>query len=294
MRIFLAAEALFTLGYFLLPPSGLKAASYAALGLSAVAALVVGARIYRPRQPLAWYLLAAGLFMLTAGDTINNGYEWVLQTEAPFPSSADVVYLAFFPLLAAGLLLLVRARTPGRDRTSLIDAVIIATGVGPAVVDLPDRPLRQGARPDDAAAAGLDRLPGPGRRAVGGGGAPVAGRQPEHGRLPAAHREPAGPAHRRHGVRPEPADCRLGPWRRPRPRLGRLLPQPGRGRAAPVDAVAVGAGRPADPPAHLAAAHPADRGDPDGAGHAGHPDGQAPADRRRASTPPARWCCSCC
>jgi hypothetical protein len=48
--MFLAAEALFTLGYFLLPPSAPKAVSYAALGLSAVAAVVVGVHIYRPSQ----------------------------------------------------------------------------------------------------------------------------------------------------------------------------------------------------------------------------------------------------
>ncbi|HEV8425882.1 MAG TPA: sensor histidine kinase [Actinomycetes bacterium] len=130
MRSFLAAEAIFILGYFLLPPSGLKTASYTALGLSSVVALVVGARIHRPRQPLAWYLLAGGLLALTVGDTINNSYEWVLHVEAPFPSLADAVYLAFYPLLAPGLLLLVRARTPGHDRSSLIDAIIIATGVG--------------------------------------------------------------------------------------------------------------------------------------------------------------------
>jgi signal transduction histidine kinase len=130
LRSFLGAGALFTIGYFLLPPSALKATSYAALGLSAVAAVVVGVRTYRSRQPLAWYLLAGGLFMLTAGDTINYTYDWVLRTEVPFPSLADVVYLTCFLLLAAGLLLLVRARTPGRDRTSLIDAIIIATGAG--------------------------------------------------------------------------------------------------------------------------------------------------------------------
>jgi signal transduction histidine kinase len=54
----------------------------------------------------------------------------VLLTEAPFPSPVDVVYLAVYPLQAAALLLLVRAQTPGRDRTSLIDAVIVATGAG--------------------------------------------------------------------------------------------------------------------------------------------------------------------
>jgi diguanylate cyclase len=50
--------------------------------------------------------------------------------EVPFPSVADGLYLAFYPILAAGLLLLVRGRAPGRDAASLIDATIITTGVG--------------------------------------------------------------------------------------------------------------------------------------------------------------------
>jgi signal transduction histidine kinase len=130
LRVFLATEAILAVAYFLLPPSAAKAACYTGLGLAAVAALVAGVRIYRPRRPLAWYLLAGGQLLFSAGDTINNTYQWVLEVEAPFPSLADAVYLGFFPLLAGGLLLLIRARTPGRDRTSLIDAVIIATGVG--------------------------------------------------------------------------------------------------------------------------------------------------------------------
>jgi signal transduction histidine kinase len=130
MRIYLAVEAVLAVGYFLIPPSPLKAITYAVLGLVAAVAVVAGARIFRPRQALAWYLLAAGLVLLMTGDTVNGVYEWVLRVEAPFPSVADAIYVAFFAVLAAGLLLLVRARTPGRDRTSLIDAVIIATGVG--------------------------------------------------------------------------------------------------------------------------------------------------------------------
>ncbi len=130
LRFFLATEAAFALGYFLLQPSVLKTASYTGLGLTSAIAVFVGARTHKPRQSFAWYLIAAGLVMLTLGDTINNGYEWVLKTEAPFPSLADVVYLAFYPLLVPGLLLLVRAQNPGRDRASLIDAIIIATGVG--------------------------------------------------------------------------------------------------------------------------------------------------------------------
>jgi signal transduction histidine kinase len=130
MRVFLAVEAILTAGYFLMPPSSAKAACYSAVGVSSAAALVVGVRTYRPRRPLAWYLLAAGQLLFTSGDTINSAYQWVLKTEVPFPSSADVVYLACFLFLAGGLLQFARAQTPGRDRTSLIDAVIIATGAG--------------------------------------------------------------------------------------------------------------------------------------------------------------------
>ena len=54
----------------------------------------------------------------------------MLGLEVPFPSIADAFYLVFYPVLAAGLLLLVGGRAPGRDAASLIDATIITTGVG--------------------------------------------------------------------------------------------------------------------------------------------------------------------
>jgi signal transduction histidine kinase len=129
-RVFLAAELLLGVVYFALPASLLRAVVYCSLGLGMVAALVVGARLYRPSRPLAWYLMAAGQLSFTAGDAINYTYEWVLQVEAPYPSVADGFYLACYPLLAAGLLLLVRGRAPGRDFASLIDATIITTGLG--------------------------------------------------------------------------------------------------------------------------------------------------------------------
>jgi diguanylate cyclase (GGDEF)-like protein len=51
-------------------------------------------------------------------------------TRAPFPSVADGFYLAGYPVLAVGLLILIRGRISGRDRAGLIDAAIIATGLG--------------------------------------------------------------------------------------------------------------------------------------------------------------------
>jgi signal transduction histidine kinase len=129
-RIFLAVELVLAAGYFVLSPSALRAVVYCAIELGTVAALVIGARIWRPSRPLAWYLLAGGQLSFTIGDAINYTYEWVLHLEAPYPSVADGFYLACYLLLAAGLLLLVRGRVPGRDWASLIEATIIATGVG--------------------------------------------------------------------------------------------------------------------------------------------------------------------
>jgi signal transduction histidine kinase len=129
-RIFLAVELLLGVTYFLLPDSLLRAVVYCCLGLGMVAAVVVGVHLWRPSKPVAWYLLAAGQLSFTAGDAINYTYQWVLEVEPPFPSVADGFYLACYALLAAGLLLLVRERAPGRDVASLIDATVITTGIG--------------------------------------------------------------------------------------------------------------------------------------------------------------------
>jgi signal transduction histidine kinase len=130
MRAFLAAEVILTVGYFALPPSAAKAVCYTLMGLLAASALVAGVRLYQPSLPLAWYLLAAGQLLFSIGDTINNTYGWILHVEAPFPSIADPIYLSVYVIQVNGLLLLIRAQTPGRDRSSLIDAVIVATGLG--------------------------------------------------------------------------------------------------------------------------------------------------------------------
>jgi signal transduction histidine kinase len=47
-----------------------------------------------------------------------------------FPSVADVFYLAVYPFLMAGLLLLIRSRSPGADRASLLDALVVTVGIG--------------------------------------------------------------------------------------------------------------------------------------------------------------------
>jgi diguanylate cyclase (GGDEF)-like protein/PAS domain S-box-containing protein len=100
------------------------------IALSSPIAILIAVRIWRPEDPTPWYLFALGLACFVGGDVIAYNYEALFMRELPFPSSADVLYLAVYPCLIAGILLLVRRRTPGRDRDSVIDSLIVAIGVG--------------------------------------------------------------------------------------------------------------------------------------------------------------------
>ncbi len=117
IRAFVAAEALAAVGYFGPPPTAAKAACYAVLGAAPVVALVAGVRRYRPAQPLAWHLLAAGQGLFILGDTVNNLDAWVLRGATP-SSLVDPLYLAVYPLQAAGLLLLIRSAPGPRAATA--------------------------------------------------------------------------------------------------------------------------------------------------------------------------------
>jgi diguanylate cyclase (GGDEF)-like protein len=128
-RLYFLLGALAALPIVAIPDSWWYTAWYDTLGLSAVAAILVGVQRNRPRTRGTWWWLAAGQLLFVVGDLLFDLHERVWHTEA-FPSAADGFYLAGYVPLAVGLLLLIRARTPGRDRASLIDATIIATGLG--------------------------------------------------------------------------------------------------------------------------------------------------------------------
>jgi diguanylate cyclase len=128
-RLYLLVGALATLPIVAIPESWWYTAWYDSIGLSAVVAVLVGVRVNRPGTRVTWWLLAVGQLLFVVGDVLFDLHERVWETDA-FPSAADGFYLAGYLPLTAGLVLLVRARTPGRDRASLIDATIIATGLG--------------------------------------------------------------------------------------------------------------------------------------------------------------------
>ncbi|HYH92473.1 MAG TPA: GGDEF domain-containing protein [Candidatus Saccharimonadales bacterium] len=98
---------------------------YDVIGASAVAAAFVGIWVLRPDRALPWLLMAWGQALFVAGDLVWNYYE--LVGEDPFPSTADALYLAGYPLIALGLLLLIRRRVAGGDRGGVLDAGILTT-----------------------------------------------------------------------------------------------------------------------------------------------------------------------
>jgi diguanylate cyclase (GGDEF)-like protein len=128
-RRYLLVGALATLPIVIIPDSWWYTAWYDAIGLSAVAAILIGVRANRPRTRGTWWLLAVGQLLFVVGDLLFDLHERVWESDA-FPSVADGFYLSGYVPLTVGLVLLIHARTPGRDRASLIDATIIATGLG--------------------------------------------------------------------------------------------------------------------------------------------------------------------
>ena len=117
-------------GYFLIPSRAAQNVAFGAFGAACVALILVGVRVHRPERPGVWLLIAAGQALFVAGDFVWTVYEEFLHQDAPAFSAADLFYLGGYPFVAAGLVLLVRRRSPGQDRRSLIDATVVAVGIG--------------------------------------------------------------------------------------------------------------------------------------------------------------------
>jgi diguanylate cyclase (GGDEF)-like protein/PAS domain S-box-containing protein len=127
---YLAGTSALTGLYLFAPPLAGNGPLINALGLSGVVAIVVGIRMHKPSARAAWWLFAAGQLLFFSGDLYTYSYPKLFGADVGFPSIGDALYLAVYPLLMAGLFVLVRRRNPRRDRTALIDALILTIGVG--------------------------------------------------------------------------------------------------------------------------------------------------------------------
>lgn len=99
---------------------------YDAVVIAAAVACLLRARAV-PRERGAWLLIGGAVFCWGAGEVYWT--QAILDhPEPPYPSPADAFYLAFYPLAAAGLGLLVRARADELDWRRWTDAAIAALG----------------------------------------------------------------------------------------------------------------------------------------------------------------------
>jgi len=129
--LYLATVAVVTAGYLAGPLNA--GPVFTVVGASAVVAILVGAAKGPRESRLPWLWFAAGQALFVSGDVLAYNYTRLFGGELPFPSIADPLYLGVYPSLVAGLLLIIRRRSPGRDRLSLIDALIVTVGVGTGV-----------------------------------------------------------------------------------------------------------------------------------------------------------------
>jgi diguanylate cyclase (GGDEF)-like protein len=125
----LSAGALAAAAYFALPAGSFEqSVFYSVIGIGFVVASAAVIARRRPPGSLGWLLMVLGQLAFVIGDLI-----WTIFSfwgEDPFPSVADIAYLAGYPLIALGLAVAIRRRVAGGDRASLLDGAILATGAG--------------------------------------------------------------------------------------------------------------------------------------------------------------------
>jgi diguanylate cyclase (GGDEF)-like protein/PAS domain S-box-containing protein len=104
---------------------------WGSMGVGAAVAIVVGVIRNRPTRPAAWIVVALGVATFASGDISYDVLTDFLHERNPYPSVADVFYLATYLLLAAGLIMMVRSRRRrDSDTGAALDALIITTGLG--------------------------------------------------------------------------------------------------------------------------------------------------------------------
>jgi diguanylate cyclase (GGDEF)-like protein/PAS domain S-box-containing protein len=128
LTCYLGVTIALTLASFVVPDQ--RVTLWIPMALATALALTVGLRVRRPTHPAGWYLVAAATVCFMLGDAIFLLLTDVLGQDNPYPSIADALYLATYPLYAGGLFLLIRRRTTTRDLGGMLDAAIMTIGLG--------------------------------------------------------------------------------------------------------------------------------------------------------------------
>ncbi|HTE70300.1 MAG TPA: EAL domain-containing protein [Actinomycetes bacterium] len=126
-RYHLGGGCVLALAYVYLPFPVLRIGSLVALCLATIAATLASIRLWRPARRLPFYLFAAGEAVGFVAGTLGSS---AAVTRAGGSPAAAALTMVAYLIGIAGYALVIRARSPGRDRASLIDATVISTGLG--------------------------------------------------------------------------------------------------------------------------------------------------------------------
>ncbi len=129
-RLYLALGFFATVIYFQLSSPTTVSLWYITFSMMHPIFIILSVRLNHPADRISWYLLALGAACWWLADLIWTYHDIVLQSSAPFPSLADAFYLSGYAVVASSLVSMQWRRLQGRDLASLVDALIIATGVG--------------------------------------------------------------------------------------------------------------------------------------------------------------------
>ena len=118
--------ALAAIAVYPLWPDGslLEAAWFSAIGLGCAATIARALHRRTVGTAAAWRWFAAGIALNSLGTLVAPVF-----TPDSWPSAGDPFYLALYPALTIGLILLIRARTEGRDWGALVDTTTVSTGL---------------------------------------------------------------------------------------------------------------------------------------------------------------------
>lgn len=114
--------------YLFLPTGVLADLTYTCTAVACVVAVFAGVRLHRPAHPQAWYLVGACFLLWLVGDILYAVVVTVIGY-AGYPSPADAAYLLGYPLMAGGVLVMIRSRSTRPDAGRLLDSVILTTAL---------------------------------------------------------------------------------------------------------------------------------------------------------------------
>ena len=129
-KIWFGLATLLTVIYFAVPESReSKLVLYNGTGLIAITMVLWGVRSNKPAPRAPWLWFAAGLSSFLIADICYYMLELVSPNGPPFPSIADVFYLAMYPMVIVGLTKMHRSVSTDKADSSFVVAAIVGVAM---------------------------------------------------------------------------------------------------------------------------------------------------------------------